>query len=464
MSMESPDLAALLAIAVYPRPWAYATSEHDKHGLEDGLAMARTTERLTAIEVKNANRKGLYPDGGGLYLKVTESKTKSWIWRYKRGGVARDMGLGAVADVSLAKARKLAGEARQKLLDGTDPLDARRAEGAADNVEPEGSAASFKECATEFISSHEVGWKNAKHRQQWRNTLQTYAYPLIGAVAAADMGTDDVLKVLGQQIAIAEDDAGAVKTARLWEARPETASRVRGRMEAVLSYAKAKGLRQGENPAQWRGHLDQLLPPRSKVRRVAHHAALPHAELPDFMGCLRENTSISARALEFTILTAARTGEALGARFDEMDLEAKVWTVPAERMKARREHRVPLSPRALAIVKAMAEIRLCPYVFPGLTSQRPLTDMALLMLLRDLRPGITTHGFRSTFKDWAAEQTSFPDFVSEAALAHVSADKVRAAYARSDLFERRCKLMTAWERFCGRAPAKVLPIKRKVRA
>jgi integrase len=417
--------------------------------------MARTTERLTAVEVTNLKTAGLYPDGAGLYLKITPTGTKSWIFRFKRGKVAHDMGLGPVGTVGLAKARKLASEARRQRLEGLDPIEARKAQRAAKRL-AEVRSSTFKQCAEELIASHEAGWRNAKHRQQWRNTLKTYAYPILGDLAIGEIDTDVVLQVLQQKVTVASGE-----TAPLWNAKTETAGRIRGRSETVLSWAKAKGLRDGENVAAWRGHLDRLLPARSKVRRVEHHPALPYAELPELMTRLRDSTSISARALEFTILTAARTGEALGATFDEFDPKAKVWTVPGSRMKGGIGHRVPLSPRAIAIVKEMAEIKISKFVFPGVKSGRPLTDMALLMLLRDLRPGITTHGFRSTFKDWASEMTGFPDFVSEAALAHVSADKVRAAYARSDLFAKRRELMEAWTNFCGRQPAKVLPMRRQ---
>jgi integrase len=251
----------------------------------------------------------------------------------------------------------------------------------------------------------------------------------------------------------------------IWNEKPETAGRVRGRIEAVLNWAKALGLREGQNPAQWRGHLDQLLPPRSKVRPIRHHAALPYAEVPALTAELRSHTSISARALEFAILTAARSGEVLGARWDEIDLKRRIWVVPGERMKGGKEHRVPLAPRAVEILNEVAEIQINEFVFFGTKQGRSLSYMALLMLLRDLRPGITVHGFRSAFKDWASEATSFPDYLSEAALAHASADKVRAAYARSDLFEKRRKLMEAWAQHCQRkaASAEVVPLQQRVK-
>jgi integrase len=265
----------------------------------------------------------------------------------------------------------------------------------------------------------------------------------------ANVDTDLVLEVLQQPIETTEGKKP------LWNSRSETASRVRGRIESVLSWAKARGYRDGgsANPAAWRGHLDHLLPARSKVRQVRHHAALAYSEVPSFMGDLRARTGITPRALEFVILTAVRTGEGLGARWDEIDLDRRTWVIPAGRMKAVKEHRVPLSPRAVAIVKQMGEIRQNEFVFPGMKLGRPLSDMSLLMLLRDLRPGITTHGFRSTFKDWCAECTNTANFVSEAALAHVVADKVEAAYRRRDLMEKRRRLMDSWAAYCGRGNA-----------
>ena len=416
--------------------------------------MARITDRLAAIKVGSLKAKGLHADGGGLYLRITASGSKNWIYRYTLDGKLRDMGLGPLTSVPLAQARKAAAECRRQRLAGLDPIAARRCERAA--TKHKADAPTFRQCAEELIASHEIGWKNAKHRQQWRNTLATYAYPILGNLPVADVGTDAVLRVLQQPV-----PAEKSNSASLWNTRSETASRLRGRIEAVLSWAKARGLRSGENPAQWRGHLDHLLPARSKVRRVRHHPALPYSEMPAFMARLRESDSISARALEFVILTASRTGEALGARFVEIDLEAKLWTVPAERMKAGKEHRVPLSPRAITIVKEMGGIRMSDYLFPGMKQGKPLSDMALLMLLRDLRPGVVTHGFRSTFRDWAAEQTLVPNFVAEAALAHVVADKVEAAYRRADLLEKRRKLMEAWAAYCGRSGAHVVSLRGK---
>lgn len=392
--------------------------------------MPRTLNRMSPARAKTLSKPGLHADGGGLYLQVTRTAdgraNRSWVFRFVVQGRERKMGLGSAQDVSLARARELAGACRLQRLDGHDPL--RQREQSREEAKP----LSFAECADQLVASHEAGWKNAKHRQQWRNTLATYAYPIMGNLSVVDVNTDHVMRALQP----------------IWTTKPETAGRLRGRIEAVLSWAKARGLRTGENPATWRGHLDQLLPPKNKVRRVKHHAALPYTELPGFMAELLARGGVAAPALAFVILTAARTGEALGAQWPEIDLKAKLWTVPAERIKAGREHRVPLSGAAVAVLDRMASIRENEFVFPGQRDGRQLSDMALLMLLRDIRPGVTSHGFRSTFKDWAAELTATPNFISEAALAHVVADKVEAAYRRGDLLEKRRELMEAWATFC----------------
>jgi integrase len=409
------------------------------------MGMARIIHRLTAIAVANAKAKGLYPDGGGLHLRVTSTGTKSWILRFKRDGRTRDMGLGPFGVISLARARELAAEAGRQRLQGLDPIKARDAQRAAARRE-ERSASTFKECTEQFIASHEAGWRNpAKHSKLWRHTLRDYAYPIIGDLSVAEIDTDLIMQVLNP----------------IWTKKPETASRVRSRMEAVLDWAKVKEFRIGENVARWRGHLDHLLPAPSKVRRVRHHPALPYVDIPEFMEAIRARNGISARALEFVILTAARSGEARGACWDEIDLDARMWITPAQRMKGGKEHRVPFSDRALAILKEMQGLRQNDLVFPGSKQGRPLSDMSLLMLLRELRPGITTHGFRSTFKDWAAECTDTPNIVSEAALAHVVADKVEAAYRRADLLEKRRKLMGAWDRYCTRPASDVVVLGRR---
>jgi integrase len=404
----------------------------------------QTINRLTAVKVTNAKRRGLLADGGGLYLKVTKTGSKSWVFRYKADGVSHDMGLGPVGTISLARARDLAAEARRQRLEGRDPMAVRTAAQASERFAA-AQGTTFKTCAEQFLASHEPGWRSAKHREQWHSTLKNYIFPLIGEEPISAIDTERVLRVLQQPI----EHAG--KKNELWNAMPETGSRIRGRIEAVLSYAKAKGMRAGENPAQWRGHMDQLLPARKKVRRIEHYPALPYAEVPTFMGKLREVESIAARALEFLVLTVARLDEAREAPFEEFNLDRAVWIIPAPRMKGAREHRVPLSARAVAIVKQMAEVRTSDaseFVFPGMKPGRPISPMPVSTLLRCLHETCTVHGFRSSFKDWANETTSFPDHLSEAALAHVSSDRVRSAYARSDLFEKRRELMDAWERHC----------------
>jgi integrase len=396
--------------------------------------MARTIGRLTALKVDRAKQPGMYADGGGLYLRVTDSGTKNWVFRFMLNGRPRWMGVGPLHTIGLAEARNRAAAFRLQRHDGVDPIERRRAERLQGLLDA-AKAVTFKECAARYIASHRAGWRNPKHAAQWKATLATYAEPVIGGLSVQAIDTALVLKVLEP----------------IWTTKPETAGRVRGRIESILDWAKARGYRAGENPARWRGHLDKLLPPRSKVQSVEHHAALPYAELPSFLVSLREQEGIAARALEFAILTAARTGEVIGARWGEMDLLHKTWTLPAARMKSGREHRVPLSAHALAILKEMQAHRQAKdaFVFPGGKNGRPLSNMAFLMLLRRMGFGdVTAHGFRSSFRDWAAERTKFPAEVAEMALAHTVSDKTVAAYNRSDLFERRRRLMAAWATFC----------------
>src|SRR6516225_8847806 len=388
--------------------------------------MTRTTGRLTALKVTRAKRPGMYPDGGGLYLQIT-AHGASWVYRYMLRGRARMMGLGPLALYGLAEARAKALDARRLRHEGIDPIGARHAQA----VQQQLAAAremTFNQCAARLIEAMRPSWRSHVHAGQWETTLATYADPVIGALPVASIDTALVLRALEP----------------IWTAKPETAGRLRGRIEAVLDWATARGYRQGENPARWRGHLDKLLPARAKVRKVEHHAALPYSELPSFLIGLREQEGISACALEFTILTAGRTGEVIGARWPELDLINKTWTVPAGRMKAGREHRVPLSARTLAILEAMQAHRHADdgFVFPGGKPGKPLSNMAFLMLLRRMgRRDLTVHGFRSSFRDWVAERTNFPAEVAEMALAHAVESKVEAAYRRGDLFEKRRRLM-----------------------
>lgn len=398
--------------------------------------MPKTTHRLTAIRVQNLKKPGLHADGAGLYLKVQEGGSKSWVFRFMRAY----LGLGSASSVNLAAARSRAADARQRLQQGQDPIEIKRqAENEARLVNAR--TMTFRDCAEAYMASHEPSWKNAKHREQWRSTLRRYLYPVFGDEAASAITTEMVLEALQP----------------IWNEMPETASRVRGRIEVVIDWAKARGVCIGENPARWRGHLANLLPKPSKIATVEHHAALPFVELPAFMSDLRLSTGLTARALEFVILTAARTSEALGARWEEFDLAQKTWIVPAERMKAGKPHRVPLSVRVIEILKELGTVKRSEFVFPGHKLGRPLSNMALLMLLRRMKKGdLTVHGFRSTFRDWAAETTNFPNFVVEMALAHAIGGKVESAYRRGDLFEKRQKLMQAWSAYCGSRPAKVL--------
>ena len=315
----------------------------------------------------------------------------------------------------------------------------------------------FKACSRQYLDAHCAAWRNPKHAKQWERTLETYAYPVIGAFGVGAITTDLVVRILQQPVPL----PGRKGPAPLWTARPETASRLRGRIEAVLSYATAHGYRAGENPARWRGHLDKLLPARSKVRAVKHHVALPYDELPAFMAKLQRKNGVAARALEFAILTAARTGAVIGATWNEINLTRRVWTVPPERAGTKiggedpKPRRVPLGDQAVSILQSLSREDGNPHLFSGKSEGGGLSNMAMLELLKDMRPGLTVHGFRSTFKDWAAEMTHHSNEVSEAALWHAVADKVEAAYRRGDLFEKRRLMMEAWERFCY-APSTVV--------
>jgi integrase len=401
--------------------------------------------KLTALAVKRQRKRGMYGDGHGLYLQVAAGGAKSWVLRYKINGKPHHLGLGPLHAVNLAQARLRAADARRLLLDGYDPIMARRAARAAARLAA-AKTITFDEAAEAYITSHSAGWKNAKHADQWPATIRAYVSPVFGSLPVQAVDTGFVMRVLEP----------------IWTTKPETASRLRGRIEAVLDWARVKGYRAGENPARWKGHLDHLLPARSKVRKIKHHAALPYAELNSFMADLRQQNGVAARALEFLILTATRTSETLNATWDEIDLGSATWTIPAERMKNAREHRVPLSDNVLALLKDMQAISPDGYLFPGRHGGKSLSNMSLLMMLRRMGRGdLTAHGFRSTFRVWCAEQTNFPSEVAEAALAHAVSDKVIEAYVRTTFFDRRRKLMDAWARFCN-APAQaaaVIPLR-----
>ncbi|MGF9760635.1 integrase arm-type DNA-binding domain-containing protein [Microvirga sp. 0TCS3.31] len=387
--------------------------------------MARQLHTLSARTVATLTKPGRHSDGGGLYLNITASGARSWVFMWKTDGKRREMGLGALRDVPLAKARERAAEVRQKLADGLDPIAAR------DNKP---KVMTFGEAADALIESMSSSWRNEKHRAQWTMTLTAYCAPLRPR-PVTEIGTEDVLKVLQP----------------LWTAKPETASRLRGRIERVFDFARARGQGSGENPARWRGHLDAVLPKRARLTR-GHHKAMPFDEVPAFMKALREREGIAPRALEFAILTAARSGEVMGARWGEFDLQARVWTVPAARMKAAKEHRVPLSARAVEILQDMQQKRLSDLVFPGTKPGRPLSVMALEMVLRRMKVDVTVHGFRSAFRDWTGERTHFPREVAEAALAHLVGDAVERAYRRGDALEKRRELMDAWANFLEGQP------------
>jgi integrase len=376
-------------------------------------------------------RAAMLADGGNLYLQATigkdETVRRSWVFRYELDGRRHDLGLGSLDTLNLPEAREKARLLRQQLVEGIDPFEAKRQakKERLAKLAAEARAMTFRQCAEECIKSHADGWKNAKHRAQWRSTLESYAYPVLGDLAVDDIATAHIVRVLQP----------------IWKEKPETASRVRGRIEKVLGWASVRGFRSGDNPARWRGHLQELFAAKGKVRPVEHHAALSFTDVPAFMADLRSRNSLSARALEFTVLTAVRTGETIGATWDEIDFAAKVWTIPAARMKAGKAHRVPLSDRAAEILASVP--REGEHIFP-------LSNMAMLELLRGMRPGTTVHGFRSSFRDWAAERTSYPNHVAEAALAHTISDKVEKAYRRGDLFEKRRRLMADWAAWCSR--------------
>ena len=377
--------------------------------------------RLTARTVATAKR-GKHGDGGNLYLIVSETGSRKWVLRFTWRGTAKEMGLGSANDVPLADARERAAEARRLLARDLNPIDERKRGGGIPM---------FGALAADVCETLAAGFRNEKHKAQWRMTLETYAAPL-RSKPVDTISTEDVLAVLKP----------------IWTAKPETASRLRGRIEKVLDAAKAKGFRKTENPARWRGHLDHLLPKPLKLSR-GHHPAMPYEELPAFMGELRQRQATAALALEFCILTAARSGEVLGCRWSEIDLDKKVWTVPAHRMKAGREHRVPLSGRVVAILRELAEADARPFVFPGQARNKPLSNMAMDMMLRRMkRDTATVHGFRSSFRDWAGNVSNFPREITETALSHVIGDKAEQAYRRSDALEKRRKLMEAWATFC----------------
>jgi integrase len=448
--------------------------------------MARTTiNRLSDRKVRTAKvgttkagtaKPGMHPDGGGLYLRVTDGKedengarilNRYWLFRYAsrvpfkgkdgrdgKPGDDRQIGIGPLDTISLAQARSVARECREQLLAGLDPIEERE-KAKCKSAAATAKTITFAKAAETYIASHEAGWRNDKHRKQWTTSLKTYAYPVIGHLAVREIDIGLIMQVLQP----------------MWTVKPETAGRVRGRIQRVLGWCKVNGYREGENPARWTDNLDQLLPARGKIRKVEPQPALPYEQIGAFMADLREQAGTAARALEFAILNAGRSGEVRGMRWDGNELAGNVWTCPAERMKGNREHRVPLTASALAVIERMREQRRVVYVFPGEIKGEPLSDMALTEVIRRMNDArgaaglprwtdpsqggrdVVPHGFRSTFRDWVSEETSFADYLGEAALAHAKGDKVEAAYKRGDVLAKRRHLMEAWASYCDSAPA-----------
>ena len=425
--------------------------------------MGRSIHRLTALKVKKdlLKRPGMYCDGGGLWLCVSSPNAASWIFRYASGTntskktgkkypATKEMGLGSASVFSLEAARELAAKARETAKTGGDPIQDKR-DLIAERRAEAARAKTFRQCGEAYIEAHRAEWKNAKHRAQWTSTLETYAYPHIGDLPVGKV-----------------DDAAIVDILEpIWREKTETAKRVRQRVEAVLDWAKVKKYRGGDNPARWSGHLEHVLAEPSKVSRVRHHPALPYSDIPEFMADLRQRDSVSARALEYGILNAARTGAVIGATWDEIDLHGALWTVPPERAGVKineeepKPRRVPLAGRSIEILRALPRSKDNPHVFQGAKRGKGLSNMALLEMMRGLRDQYVPHGFRSTFKDWCAEQTNFPHEVSEAALWHAQESKVVEAYQRGDLLEKRRRLMQAWADYCsGRSQTgDVVPIR-----
>lgn len=413
--------------------------------------MAKAIDKLTDRTVKAIKKPGYHGDGNGLYLCVKPSGAKSWILRYMVAGKAREMGLGGYPTFGLADARQRRNTERQRIADGVDPIEARDERANARKV-TQAKRSTFNDCVERFLAAKSVEWQNPKHRAQWRTSLDTYAAPHFGELPIQAVDTDLVLKALTP----------------IWTTKTETASRVRGRIEAVLDWATVSKRRSGENPARWRGNLDKLLPKPGKIAKAEHHPALSYRDVYGFLQLLANAEATAARALEVVIYTGLRTAEVIGAKWDEIDFDAGVWTVPASRMKMKKQHRVPLSAPAVQVLRACSALRVNDYVFPspnGTTGRpRPLSNMAMLTLLKRMkRTDVTPHGFRSTFRDWAAEQTNFPRELCEMALAHTVGSDTEQAYQRGDLLEKRARLMAAWATYCNTKPndtATVTPIRR----
>jgi len=397
----------------------------------------RALNRLSPTKFATLRKQGRHADGGGLYLQIGDDGARSWVFRFQLAKRIREMGLGSANIIGLADARVFAAQCRALVARRIDPIEERRRRQQQAALEA-ATAVTFKECALSVIEAKKPSWRNAKHAAQWLSTLEAYCFPHFGDLPVGAVNTVLVLKALKP----------------IWNTINSTAGRVRERIESVLDAAKAEGLREGDNPARWKGNLEYMLARPSKVRPVQHHAALPYSDMANFMTELRSNDCTAAKAMELVILTATRTSEAIGARWDEFEIDAKRWTIPAGRIKAGKQHQIPLSEPVLALLRTLPGPGAGKYVFPGLRHAKPLSNMALLMLLERMgrRHVITTHGFRSTFRDWAAEQTDHPREVVEMALAHAIENKVEAAYRRGDLFEKRRLLMRDWGRYCDGKP------------
>lgn len=422
--------------------------------------MPKRAKELSPVEIRRLTTPGVYPVGGvaGLMLQVKDSGAQSWLLRYVTGAtrtsksgkvhpVRREMGLGAFPEVTLAQARERARSARGKLRQGIDPIAERQA--SRDVLKAaQGKGMTFDEAARRFLASKTTEFRNPKHAAQWGSTLATYASPVVGSMPVDRIELAHVVEILTRN--------------DFWNAKPESASRVRGRIEAVLAWATVSGYRTGDNPARWRGHLDAVLPKPSKLKRVQHHPALPIEAAPRFLADLRKREGLAARALEFLLLTAARSGEVRLATWGEIDLEARTWTIPGERMKAGKTHVVPLSHPAIALLKALPRFEDCPYVFPA-PRGKAFSDMSLSAVMRRMEVAAVPHGLRSTFRDWASERTSYPRDVAEMALAHVIPSAVERAYRRGDLLAKRTRLMADWARFLNTpaaAGSAVTPIRK----
>ncbi|GJL74549.1 integrase arm-type DNA-binding domain-containing protein [Nitrosomonas sp.] len=403
--------------------------------------------KLSVKKVEALTKAGNYGDGGGLWLQISKWQTKSWVFRFTIDGKRREMGMGSCNDISLADARVLAETFRTLVRSGIDPIEARKAEHAAKRAERL-NIVTFSFCAEKYIDAYRHGWKNAKHAQQWTNTLTQYAYPSIGEMPVKNVDTALVLRILEP----------------IWTVKTETASRLRARLENILDWATTRGYRVGDNPARWKGHLENLLPKPSKIKKIQHHAALPYSQMNVFIQALRQHESISALALEFLVLTAARTNEVIAATWDEINMSEQVWIIPASRMKANREHRVPLSNRCIEILNKPLLMRQSDFIFPGGKANKGLSNAAMDKLLQvTMGYACTVHGFRSSFRDWASEHTNYPNEICEMALAHVIKDKTEAAYRRGDMLKKRRCMMNEWQKFCDtviNVNAAIVPIRK----